>query len=176
MTSRATPTLRVRRLWGLEEAGCDVAGQTYQRGLRYLLETQCEDGSWKVETRVKPIQVYFDNGDPHGKHQIYLDPGHSLGRCCAGCRAQGRTFGTAVRPLDPRGKIVDGTGNPWFLGDVAVRGDRIVAIGPLPADAKATKVINAQGLVVSPGFIDMHSHSDRPLTRGRQRAEQDSPG
>ena len=57
------------------------------------------------------------------------------------------------------GRIVDGTGNPWFSGDVAVRGDRIVAVGRVPA-ANAKKVIDARGLVVSPGFIDMHSHSD----------------
>jgi N-acyl-D-amino-acid deacylase len=60
------------------------------------------------------------------------------------------------------GKIVDGTGNPWYHGDLAVRGDRIVAMAPmLPGPAK--RVINARGLVVAPGFIDMHSHSDYTL-------------
>src|SRR5690242_19591204 len=57
------------------------------------------------------------------------------------------------------GTIVDGTGNPWFRGDVAVRGDRIVAIGRVPS-GKAKHEIDAAGLVVAPGFIDMHSHSD----------------
>lgn len=57
------------------------------------------------------------------------------------------------------GTIVDGTGNPWFFGDVAVRGDRIVAVGSLPA-TQAVREINAKGLIVSPGFIDIHSHSD----------------
>jgi N-acyl-D-aspartate/D-glutamate deacylase len=57
------------------------------------------------------------------------------------------------------GKIIDGTGNPWFYGDVAVRGNRIVAVGRLP-DAKAKHTLDARGLVVAPGFIDMHSHSD----------------
>jgi N-acyl-D-amino-acid deacylase len=57
------------------------------------------------------------------------------------------------------GRIVDGTGNPWFSGDVAVRGDRIVAVGRVPA-ANAKREIDARGLVVAPGFIDMHSHSD----------------
>ena len=56
------------------------------------------------------------------------------------------------------GKIVDGTGNPWHLGDVAVRGDRIVAVGRVTGSAP--RVIDARGLVVAPGFIDMHSHSD----------------
>ena len=57
------------------------------------------------------------------------------------------------------GKIVDGSGNPWFIGDVAVRGDRIVAVGRL-GDTPAKRTIDATGLVVAPGFIDIHSHSD----------------
>jgi N-acyl-D-aspartate/D-glutamate deacylase len=57
------------------------------------------------------------------------------------------------------GKIVDGTGNPWFRGDVAVRGDRIVAVGRVPSLA-ARREIDVKGLVVAPGLIDMHSHSD----------------
>lgn len=61
------------------------------------------------------------------------------------------------------GRIVDGTGNPWFEGDVAIRGDRIAAVGKLAASATAGKVIDARGLVVAPGFIDIHSHSDRTL-------------
>lgn len=61
------------------------------------------------------------------------------------------------------GKIVDGTGNPWFIGDVAIQGDRIAAVGPLGADVRAKRVMDAQGLVVAPGFIDMHSHSDMTL-------------
>ncbi|GAB4148584.1 MAG: amidohydrolase family protein [Planctomycetaceae bacterium] len=57
------------------------------------------------------------------------------------------------------GRIVDGTGNPWFYGDVGVKGDRIVFIGR-KATRPAKKIIDASGLVVSPGFIDIHSHSD----------------
>ncbi len=57
------------------------------------------------------------------------------------------------------GRIVDGSGNPWYYGDVAVRGDRIVAVGRVPAGT-AKREIDATGLVVAPGFIDMHSHSD----------------
>lgn len=57
------------------------------------------------------------------------------------------------------GTIVDGTGNPWFLGEVAITGDRITAIGRnLPGTAKRT--LDAKGLVIAPGFIDIHSHSD----------------
>src|SRR5262245_25831946 len=59
------------------------------------------------------------------------------------------------------GKIVDGSGNPWFYGDVAVKGDRVVAVGRVGGEA--ARVIDAAGLVVAPGFIDIHSHSDWTL-------------
>jgi N-acyl-D-aspartate/D-glutamate deacylase len=57
------------------------------------------------------------------------------------------------------GKIVDGSGNPWQRGDLAIRGQRIVALGQVPAGA-AKQTIDAKGMVVAPGFIDIHSHSD----------------
>ena len=57
------------------------------------------------------------------------------------------------------GKIVDGTGNPWYLGDVAIRGDRIAAVGRVEA-IPAQREIDVTGLVIAPGFIDIHSHSD----------------
>lgn len=57
------------------------------------------------------------------------------------------------------GLVVDGSGNPWFRRDVGIRGDRIVAIGDLRS-APAHREVKAEGLVVCPGFIDMHSHSD----------------
>jgi N-acyl-D-amino-acid deacylase len=60
------------------------------------------------------------------------------------------------------GRVVDGTGNPWFAGDVAVREGKIAAVGRVPAGA-AKREIDASGLVVAPGFIDMHSHSDTVL-------------
>ncbi len=60
------------------------------------------------------------------------------------------------------GRVVDGSGNPWFRGDVAIEGDRIVAVGQL-GTVQARRVIDATGLVVAPGFIDLHTHSDMPL-------------
>jgi N-acyl-D-amino-acid deacylase len=60
------------------------------------------------------------------------------------------------------GRVVDGTGNPWFEADVAIVADRIVAIGKL-SEATGKREIDATNLVVAPGFIDMHSHSDWTL-------------
>ena len=60
------------------------------------------------------------------------------------------------------GMIFDGNGNPWFRGDVGVEGKRIVAVGDLHG-CNADRVIEAKGLVVSPGFIDIHNHSDVSL-------------
>ncbi len=60
------------------------------------------------------------------------------------------------------GRIIDGTGNPWFHGDVGIVGGRVSAIGDL-GDASADRVIDAAGHVVSPGFIEMHGHSGIPL-------------
>jgi N-acyl-D-amino-acid deacylase len=57
------------------------------------------------------------------------------------------------------GRIVDGSGNPWFYGDVAINGDRIVQVGHLGA-TRAKRRINAKGLVVAPGFIDMLGQSE----------------
>ncbi len=57
------------------------------------------------------------------------------------------------------GRVVDGTGNPSFVSDVGIRDGKIAAIGRL-ADRKATRMIDAAGLVVAPGFIDIHNHSD----------------
>lgn len=57
------------------------------------------------------------------------------------------------------GTIVDGSGGTPYFGDVGIRGDRIVAIGALGA-SQARRVLDCAGLCVSPGFIDVHSHSD----------------
>ena len=60
------------------------------------------------------------------------------------------------------GHVVDGTGNPWIKADVGISGGRIARIGRL-GEAQASRVIDATGQVVTPGFIDMHTHSEYPL-------------
>lgn len=72
--------------------------------------------------------------------------------------AQGPSYDLLIR----NGRIVDGTGNPWFAGDVAVANGRIAAVGRL-AGASARQTIDASGLVVTPGYIDLHTHSEIPL-------------
>ncbi len=69
--------------------------------------------------------------------------------------AQAPTFDLVIR----NGHIVDGTGSPWYAGDVGIRNGRIAAIGRLDA-AKATRTVDAAGAVVAPGFIDMLGQSD----------------
>jgi N-acyl-D-amino-acid deacylase len=60
------------------------------------------------------------------------------------------------------GRIIDGTGNPWYVGDVAITDGRIVAIGKIPGGI-AKRVIEANGMVVAPGFIDMLGQSETAL-------------
>jgi N-acyl-D-amino-acid deacylase len=62
-------------------------------------------------------------------------------------------------------RVVDGTGNPWYRGSVATRGDRIVYVGPSLPSLTARRVIDAKGQVVSPGFIDMLGHSEDVILR-----------
>jgi len=65
--------------------------------------------------------------------------------------------------LIKNGYVVDGTGAPWFKSDVALSEGRIEAMNTRLPASKADVVYDAKGLVVSPGFIDMHSHSELPM-------------
>jgi dihydroorotase/N-acyl-D-amino-acid deacylase len=56
------------------------------------------------------------------------------------------------------GRIVDGSGSPWYRADVAIRGDTIVKIAP-SINEPATRVIDVEGQVIAPGFIDIHTHA-----------------
>ena len=60
------------------------------------------------------------------------------------------------------GHVIDGSGNPWFAADVGIRGATIVAVGKLTG-ATATRTIDAAGKLITPGFIDLHSHASQGL-------------
>ena len=67
--------------------------------------------------------------------------------------------------LIKNGQIVDGTGNPAYYGDIAVKDGIIAKIAP-SIEGEAARVIDATGLQVAPGFIDSHSHSDSAVYTG----------
>ena len=70
------------------------------------------------------------------------------------------------------GRILDGTGNPWYLGDVLVVGDRIARVGVIPAEEvpAGAREVEAAGLTIMPGFIDPHSHAGPGLATPELRA------
>src|SRR5207245_7523060 len=85
---------------------------------------------------------------------------------------------TLLRAADPtvpadiviRGAtLYDGTGQPGRKGDLAIQGERIVAVGSFVAGGNP-RVSDGTGLIVAPGFIDLHTHSDTPLTKQATRA------
>ncbi len=83
----------------------------------------------------------------------------AVGVCLAAAPGQGPVrFDLLLRG----GHVVDGTGSPWVLADVGITGDTITAIAPR-LSAPASRVIDATGLVVAPGFIDIHTHARRGL-------------
>ncbi len=63
-------------------------------------------------------------------------------------------------------RIVDGTGNPWFRGSIAIKDGRIVKVGRLNTNT-ATRIIDARGMIVAPGFIDVHTHVEDVYTMPR---------
>jgi N-acyl-D-amino-acid deacylase len=82
----------------------------------------------------------------------------------AGCATGGARTGLTDAPYDvviENGRIVDGTGAAWYYGDVGIRGDRIARIAPRGSlrAAAAGERVDASGLVVAPGFVDIQSHS-----------------
>ncbi len=75
-----------------------------------------------------------------------------------------QTYDVIVR----NGRVLDGSGNPFFYADVGIRGDEIVALGDL-ADAAAVREVDASGHYVTPGFIGLHEHVDRDILAGANR-------
>jgi dihydroorotase/N-acyl-D-amino-acid deacylase len=92
-----------------------------------------------------------------------------LALCVSACAPQTRPAQYDI--IISNGKIVDGTGNPWFYGDLGVAGDRIVRVAPagLLRDVPAKRRIDASGLVVAPGVIDIQAQSYDQLLFGDSR-------
>jgi N-acyl-D-amino-acid deacylase len=72
------------------------------------------------------------------------------------------TTGTTYDLIIRNGHIIDGAGNPWYAADLAIKGDRIIAVGDLQG-AQAKREIDATGRIVAPGFIDMLGQSEMAL-------------
>ncbi|HLB08354.1 MAG TPA: hypothetical protein VK617_02395, partial [Gemmatimonadaceae bacterium] len=95
----------------------------------------------------------------------------SVAACAGGPRSGVTAPEGAYDVVITGGKVVDGTGDSWFYGDVGLRGDRIAIIAPVGtlAGARAGKRIDAKGMVVAPGFIDIQGQSDEQLLTGDGR-------
>ncbi len=86
--------------------------------------------------------------------------------------AQGQKAAAPVYDVIIRnGRVMDGTGNPWFAADIGIRDGKIAALGQL-AGASASRTIDAHGLLITPGFIDLHTHCDRGFDNPALRANE----
>ena len=91
----------------------------------------------------------------------------------ASCQPAPETATNSTDPYDlliRDARVIDGAGNPWFRADVAIRGDRIAAVGEL-SDRSAARVIDAADRVVTPGFVDMMGQSSLVLVTDPPSAE-----
>jgi len=95
--------------------------------------------------------------------------------CCAawlvGCQ-----FNPQLDLLLLNGKVLDGTGNPWFLQDVGITADRITFVGDASLEGvNAKETLDVEGLLVTPGFWDVHSHANPDTPEGRAALPQLHP-
>jgi N-acyl-D-amino-acid deacylase len=172
---RALPVLgRDGTLWNIQTSS-PAAGQIHAKTGTY---TAGDPLNRNVMVTGKGLAGYFTT--PAGEHMafaVYANrvavPLHQdavtkiVGQAVGEIAAAGYLdAGAAPEPIYDvvlkGGRVIDGTGNPWFNADVGIRGDRIAAIGRLEA-SQARRVIDASGLVVAPGFIDMLGQSETSL-------------
>ena len=108
--------------------------------------------------------------DPPIRFRTLLFAAAVLAAACSDGPPPEAEAGPAV--LFRSGRILDGTGNPWYLGDVLVVGDRIARVGVIPgAEVPAgAREVEAAGLTIMPGFIDPHSHAGPGLATPELRA------
>jgi N-acyl-D-amino-acid deacylase len=178
MEHYTTPSGYEGRSLNVYDASRGVWHQTWtdNSGLLLLLEGGYEDGRMVMqgETTNRDGSVTLNritwslvDGDPNRVRQLWE------GSTDGGTTWQTGFDGLYVRQssafdwdvLIRGGVVVNGTGQPRFSADVAVRDDRIVRVSREPLDAGlAARVIDATGMVVSPGFVDIHTHLD-PLLR-----------
>jgi len=76
-----------------------------------------------------------------------------------GCTAREQKYDIIIKG----GRVIDGSGNPWYPADIGIRSGKITAIERFLDEGEADEVIRAQGLIVAPGFIDVHTHVDSGL-------------
>ncbi len=94
-------------------------------------------------------------------HRVLLAAYGVIATACSATAPRSGSAAAAYDVIVENGKIVDGTGNPFYYGDVGIRGDRIVAVTPRGAlrGAQTGERLDARGQVVAPGFIDIQGHS-----------------
>jgi N-acyl-D-amino-acid deacylase len=79
-----------------------------------------------------------------------------IGFLLGGCTARKQNYDIIIKG----GKVVDGSGNPWYPADIGFRDGKIAAIAPSLDEGEAGQILPARGMVVAPGFIDVHTHVD----------------
>ncbi len=149
------------------------AGSYYSDELDIVYNLKIRDSALVLELRgtANALEAYSGNRLGWGRHRLDFSRDESgeisgftlqagsvrnlkFRRTPTGTRGVVRAYDLIVA----NARIVDGTGNPWFRGDVGIRGNRIAAVGDLD-EAQAERTLDARGLVAAPGFIDMHSHA-----------------
>ena len=93
------------------------------------------------------------------KRREFLSYAAALSATAYGCKPGEQESSDAHDLVLKNGRILDGSGNPWFKADIGLKHGRISKIGRVD-ETKADRVIDVDGLFISPGFIDVHSQSD----------------